>query len=112
VPEQNAGGFRHLVTLERPARTVNERGISEPGWEPVGSYRAAKRGLTGREFFDAAAAKQQDIVIFYLRTGIEADASMRLVYKGKPHDIYSVREVDADGAARQEIRARLTEVRK
>ena len=112
MPEHNAGSFRHMVTLERPARTVDARGVPETAWERVGTYHAGKRGLTGREFFEAAAAKQQDIVIFYLRTGIEVTPDMRLIHGGKPHAIYSVREVDAAGVPRQEIRAKMTEVRK
>lgn len=86
--------------------------------EPVGTYHMSKRGLTGREFFEAAAAKMEQTEVFYARRGIPVTADMRLVIPGRSgaldqvYEIYSVRDVTVDGSPRQEIRAKRTEVQR
>lgn len=111
MQDSNAGSYQHLVRLLRPVRTTNERAITVTTWRRSRPYHAGKRGLSGREFFEAAAAKQQDTVVFYLRRGISVDASMRLLHDGAVYEIYSVRDVERQGAWEQEIRTRRTEVK-
>lgn len=98
-----AGDLRHPVSLQRPVRTVNEKGRPVTVWEEIAAVHAAVSDVSGREFYAAHAVQAEDVVTFTIRWRDDVDASCRLVRQGAA---YNILEVNHLGYMRDYIRLR------
>ena len=85
-----AGDLKHPVTLQRPARAVNEKGRPITTWEEVAKVYAAKADVSGREFYQAQAYHAEDVVTFTIRWRDDIQATWRLIHAGTPYNILEV----------------------
>lgn len=85
-----AGDLRHVVTLQRPMTTVNDKGRRLTGWQDAATVHAGKSDVSGREFYAAQAFHAEDIVTFTIRWRDDVQAKWRLVHRGTPYDILEV----------------------
>ena len=100
-----AGELRHRIIIQQ---NVSD-GTTDPNWQTVVEVWAAKKGLTGRLFYEAAAAQSENEVVFTIRyrTGIKPE--MRIVLDGDTENLYRITSepVDvADGRLWLELHAR------
>ena len=102
-----AGDLRQLVTLQRPATCVNEKGRRIAGWEDVATVHAAKADVSGREFYAAQAYHAEDVVIWTLRWREDVTTEWRLAHHGAQ---YNILEVNHLGYMRDYIRLKTRRV--
>ena len=83
----NPGELRHKIIIQH---NVND-GTADPSpedWQPFCTVWAAKKGLKGRLFYEAAAAQSENDVIFTIRYHIGITPTMRIVDEsGQPYAI-------------------------
>jgi len=95
-----AGDLRQVITLIRPAVTLEdrkspgtagtERKRRVTGWEDAATVRAAKSDVSGREFFEAHAVNAEDIVTFTIRWRPDIDTTWRVRHGGETYGILEV----------------------
>ena len=87
----NVGGFRHLISLQKPVmkRDINGNDVVA-GWITVGQTYAAVTDVSGREFYEAAAHQMENIVTFTLRWRDGLTGDMRLIFKGAPYEVIQI----------------------
>ena len=81
-----AGELKHKITIQYNASD----GTIDDNWQELCTVWAAKKGLTGRLFYQAAADQSQNDVVFtiYFRTDIKP--KMQIVEGSEPaYQIYS-----------------------
>ena len=96
-----AGDLRHVVTLQKPGNTVNEKGRRITGWVDVATVRAGKADVSGREFYVAQAYHAEDVVTFTLRYRSDVTTQWRLKHHGA---VYNILEVNHLGYMRDFMR--------
>lgn len=89
-----AGQMRERVTLERRAAGVDALGQPSGAWTPLATVWARVRGMRGREFFAAGQTQEVAPVFFDIRHRTDLDGTVRVVWRGQPHDVTSVADVD------------------
>lgn len=85
-----AGDLRIRVTLMKPTGerdTGLRRGVT---FEEVCSVPAAKRDVSGREFFEAHSAHAEDVVTWTIRYRTDIDTTWRVRHRGTEYDILEV----------------------
>lgn len=95
----NAGELSQRITLQQRAATEDALGQPVGVWQPVATVWASAKPLRGREYFQAEAAQSSVDVKFTIRHRAGVTPGMRLVWKGQPHDIEAVIDVDGKGEA-------------
>lgn len=85
-----AGDLRFLVELQKPVMYVNDRGRRIPVWESVRTVYAAKRDVSGREFFQAQAYHAEDVITFRIRWRDDVSATWRVKHHGVCYEIIEV----------------------
>jgi SPP1 family predicted phage head-tail adaptor len=94
-----AGKLRHRITI---LQNMND-GTTDPSpsdWQPLFTFTrngkiehdipAAQKGLTGRLFYQAAAAQSENDVIFTIRYHIGIKPTMRIVLDGDKTSPYEI----------------------
>ena len=90
----SASDMDRRITIQQPV--VSKDGYGEPiitNWTPVATVWAQVIPVSGREYFDAAAARAEKLTRFRIwwRSGITE--TMRVVYDDRNYDIRSVVEL-------------------
>lgn len=86
-----AGPLRHKVTIQHRTASTDEYGGQIQTWSDFASNVGASiNNLSGREFLAAQAAQSEASVRFTMRYVAGVDARMRIVYKGKFHNILNI----------------------
>ena len=84
-----AGDLKHRITIQQ---NTND-GTQDPSpsdWQTICETWAAKKGLTGRLFYQAAAAQSENDVIFTIRFRTGIKPTMRIVEGTElAYEIYS-----------------------
>lgn len=90
----NPGLFRHRITFqEYDPDAVNENGFplpEEQRWTNVKTVWAMIKTIRGREFFEAAAVQNENLVRFVIRYTNGLHPDMRIVFKGRKFKIESI----------------------
>lgn len=89
-----AGELRHIITIQEPAKAVDEYGGDYVTWSDFATVRAKKRPLRGRELMAAQAAQSETEVMFYIRYLSGVNSKMRIVHGSDYYDITSVVNVN------------------
>ena len=85
------GQLRDRITLQRRSTTPDELGQDTITWVILADHVPARAlTLRGREFFAAAQVQQEQTVKFVLRHRSGLDATCRVLWQGRPHDITAV----------------------
>ncbi len=84
------GQLRERVTIESRTTTLDGFGQNVAAWTALATVWAQALPLRGREFFSAAQVQQERSVKFTLRYRPDIVPTMRLVWRGQPHDITGV----------------------
>ena len=96
-----AGDLRHPVVLLRPDTTLGEHNRRTTVWTEVANVMAAKKDVSGKEFFAAHAVSAEDIVTFTVRFREDIDATWRVRHGTA---VYNVLEVNHLGYMRDFLR--------
>ena len=86
----NPGELRHRITFRKLTTSTNENGFQIEEWVDVKTVWAAVSNLHGREYFEAAAIQRENTVKFTIRYLKGLDASMQILFQGKPYNITSI----------------------
>ena len=90
APPYNAGEYDQRVSLySRGAITPDAHGQDAITWVLDGEYWAKRAAMSGVEVFAAQQVTEQQTVKFHLRHHATVNASWRLVWEGRNHDITS-----------------------
>lgn len=81
------GELTERVTLQSRTVTKDAYGQDVITWTDIATVWARVRALRGREFFAAAAVQQEQSIKAVIRQRTDVDATCRLVWQGRPHDI-------------------------
>lgn len=92
----DAGALDQRVTLQQRGVSVSALGENTAAWSDVATLWAQAQPLRGREYFASGQMQQATDVRFRIRWRSGVDTTMRIVWRGQPHDIVSV--IDVDGA--------------
>lgn len=90
-----AGDLRTQVTLMRPTgawenETTGTSWRRGAAFEDVATVPAARREVSGREFFEAHAVYAEDVVTFTLRWRADVTAKWRVRHHGTVYNILEV----------------------
>ena len=104
----SASDMDRLITIQQPQQSQDDYG--EPvttGWIDFAKPWAQVIPVSGREYFDAAAARAEKLTRFRIwwRSGVTE--AMRIVYDGRIYDVRSIIEIGR--RERLEIAAEATE---
>lgn len=108
-----AGELKHRITINH---NVSD-GTTDPDWQPLFTFirdgitchdlAAAKKALTGRLYYAAAAAQSENEVIFTIRYKTDIKPTMQIVDEtAQPYEITSEPVNVADGKQWLEIHAK------
>lgn len=93
----DAGAYRNLVTIQEYVRGYDEIGNPVREWKQCRKDHAYINGLSGREYWEAAAVQQEETVEFIFRWKPYFDQmdkrTHRLVFRGKIFDIQHIDNV-------------------
>lgn len=84
------GRLSKRVTLLRPVRTQDAAGQPATTWQAVATVWAEVLPLRSAERFAAAAVQQENTLKIRIRRRADVDATWRLEYAGRGHDITGV----------------------
>ena len=87
---------RHRITLQRRSEGSDAEGYSLDEWVDVVQVWASVKDLSGHEFYAAAENWARSVLSFTIRRR-EVDASMRVVYGGKPYEVIRVYQGQHNG---------------
>ena len=96
----NTGKYRHLITVQSKTASTDDYGGAIFTWADVCTAWAMVLPMTvrGRELVTNGAEQHEAMVRFYVRYMVGGiDASMRIVWQGKYHDIVSVADIKGEG---------------
>lgn len=102
-----AGDLRHPITLVRPVTTVDEHKRRTTEWEDVTTVYAAKKDVSGREFYAAHAVQAEDIETFTIRWRDDIDTTWRVRQR---ETVYNILEVNHLGYMRDYIQLKCRNV--
>lgn len=104
----NAGDLSRKITIQQLTTTTNENGFPEETWADFATVWDNKRGLTGREYYQAAAVQSESDVVYTIRysnTTIQITSAMRIIDGTQTYEIKAP-SIDKNGHKRWlEIRA-------
>ena len=95
------GDLKHRITIQQYVTGTNENGFPVDEWADFTTVWAAKRGLTGREYYAAAAVQAETDVVYTVRyssTTAAVTNDMRIQEGTHTYDIKSIS--DKDGSKR------------
>lgn len=101
----SAGELRHRLQFQRHSTVENENGVPISTWATAYTVWGAARDVSGKEFFEAAAHKMEDVVTFTVRTRGDVDTAMRIIFRDKAFEIIAINNLDYRGDYMQ-IKAR------
>ncbi|KGK87366.1 phage head closure protein [Clostridium sp. HMP27] len=84
------GELRHRITFQKLTANTNENGFEMEDWQDYKTVWAAITNLHGREYFEAAAVKEENTVKFTIRYVPNIEPTMRILFKGKQYNINSI----------------------
>ena len=98
----NPGEFNTKITIQKYTATTDKEGNHKQDWTDWKKPWAKVTSLYGEEYWQAAAAGQQDTLVITLRWTKDLDAlaaskeltQYRLLYKNQPFDIVHFDNVD------------------
>lgn len=86
--------LRDKITIQHiTGMTTNANGFEVPAWGTYTTVWANKRGLRGREYYQAAAMQSESEVVFEIRYRTDITSDMRIV-SDKTYDIKSVSDTE------------------
>lgn len=86
-----AGKLRHRLLIQKPVTTQNPNtGEMQITWTDVASVWGSMEPLSAREFIAANAQQSEVKGKAVIRHRDDVDATMRIVYRGKTHNILGV----------------------
>ena len=94
------GRLNQRVTLLQPVLTQDAAGQAVTSWQSVATVWAEVVPLRSAERFAAAAVQQENTLKVRIRLRTDVNATWRLEYQGRGHDITGVLPL---GAAHQEL---------
>ncbi|MEG6613762.1 phage head closure protein [Pseudoclostridium thermosuccinogenes] len=100
----NPGKLKHRITIQHRVTDTDENGYPYTEWQEFTIAWAAKRGLSGREYYVAAAVQSENDVVFTIRYSNKTSQitpEMRIIEgtdTERPYNIKSI--VDRDGNKR------------
>jgi SPP1 family predicted phage head-tail adaptor len=72
----NAGELRHSITIQHNTSD----GTTDPNWQDLCTIKAAKKALTGKLLYQAAAEQSVNNIQFVIRYRANITPSMRILY--------------------------------
>ncbi len=84
------GELSERVILQRRVVVQDAYGQATITWTAIATVWARVRAVSGREFFAAAQVQQEQTVKVLIRYRTDLDATCRLVWQGRSHDITGV----------------------
>lgn len=102
--------LRNKINIENHVTGIDENGYPCEEWQELARVWSAKRGLSGREYYAAAAVESETDVVFTVRYNsitIQITPEMRIIEGTDTENPYNIKSVvDKDGLKRWlEIRA-------
>jgi SPP1 family predicted phage head-tail adaptor len=92
-----AGPMDQRVQIQqRLNSTQNELGENTTPWTTLATVWASAEPLRGREYFAAGQQQQVLDVRFVIRYRSDVNGTMRIVWRGQPHDIVG-QPINVDG---------------
>jgi SPP1 family predicted phage head-tail adaptor len=91
--------FLHRITLQKKFTTKDPEGLPLETWQNIATIWAAIEPLRGREYFQAATVKSQNMTRFTTRYRKGITSEMRILYDSKLYDIQSI--IDVEGRHQQ-----------
>lgn len=95
------------ITIQKQVNGKDEEGLPTKKWIDLFSCWAERKGLRGRERFEAASVQMERTTKWRIRYREGITTGMRIVYKDKPYDITFVDDVEGD---RRELEIHAEEV--
>jgi len=95
------GDLKHRITIQQYVTGTNENGFPVDEWADFTTVWAAKRGLTGREYYAAVSVQSETDVVYTIRyssTTATITTGMRIKEGTYINDIKSIS--DKDGSKR------------
>lgn len=89
-----AGTLRHRVEIQVPVEARDDIGGVTQTWQVVGQAWAHIEPLQGREVFEAQSLEARLSHRITLRGYFTLDTRWRLVWQGRPFQLYSLRNLD------------------
>lgn len=86
----NPGLFRHRITIQNPVEVKDELGQAEITWQDTNIVWAMIKTTQGREYFAAAATKNENTTRFVIRYTNGVEPNMRILYQNRVYEIESV----------------------
>lgn len=84
------GQMRHRIRVEQRVSTRDEAGGAADTWAEVVTIWAAIERTPGLELFASAARDSRVPTVFRCRYREDLNPAMRIIYRGKVHDIHSI----------------------
>ncbi|WKB52308.1 phage head closure protein [Eleftheria terrae] len=88
-----AGELNQRIALQQLASVKDAYGQEQGVWIKAATVWAKAEPLSGREFFAAAQAQSEVTVRFTIRYRPGLQSSMRVLWRGQPHEVASVIEL-------------------
>ena len=86
-----AGKLRHRLLIQKPVTTQNQQtGEMVVTWTDVASVWGSMEPLSAREFIAANAEQSEVMGKAVIRYRDDVDATMRIIHRGKTHNILGV----------------------
>mgnify|MGYP000022199681 CR=1 FL=1 len=84
------GELSERVILQRRVVVQDAYGQSTITWTAIATVWARVRAVSGREFFAAGQVQQEQTVKVLVRYRTDLDATCRLMWQGRAHDITGI----------------------
>ena len=102
--------LRSKITIQHRVTGTDENGYPYTDWQEFTSVWAAKRGLSGREYYVAAAVQSENDVVFMIRHNSKTSQitpDMRIIEGNETDKPFNIKSVNDKDGNRQwiEIRA-------
>jgi len=96
------GYYRHIIDIQRKVAAKDEFGGDTFNWENIerGRVWANRNSISGRDLIAASAEHSEATVRFYINFRDDITGGMRIVWKGKIHDIVG-EPIDIGGNVRE-----------
>lgn len=87
------GKFKQRITFQKPVINVDGNGYETEKLENYKMVWAKVMNLSGREYFEAAAIKQERIIKFIVRAITGIDETMKILFQDKVYDIVFINNI-------------------
>lgn len=84
------GTMRHRITLQQVTPVINENGFETEQPVEYKTVWAAVTNLHGKEYFEAKAVQEENMVKFTIRFLEGIDQTMQVLFQGKTYNITSI----------------------